>query len=188
MRMGLACNSRGRSSKRVGREESCWRATALKLALVVGIGRISADRAQCARARGAWSSPRGLTNVAASIVSTTCAATVRRDTACMPADMPCHANATATQACAQSPTPRQARCIASQRAKSCAAERVCCLVSKRRLCLNVMPPCKCIVRGLPHICDASASCDAPHTLGAKVRCSGDIVRTLATYCSLIFAA
>ena len=51
VRVGLACNGRGRSAKHVGREGSCWRAAAVKLALVVGIGRISADRAQCARAR-----------------------------------------------------------------------------------------------------------------------------------------
>ena len=44
------------------------------------------------------------------------------------------------------------------------------------------------MRGFPHICDASASRGVPHTLGANVNCSGDIVRTLARYCSLIFAA
>ena len=54
--------------------------------------------------------------------------------------------------------------------------------------MSVVSPCRCIARGFPHICDASASRGAPHTLGAKVRCSGDIVRTLASYCSLIFAA
>ena len=52
----------------------------------------------------------------------------------------------------------------------------------------MVSPCRCIARGFPHICDASASRGAPHTLGSKVRCSGDIVSTLASYCSVIFAA
>ena len=113
---------------------------------------------------------------------------MRRDTACIPADMPCRAHATAMQACAQSSTPRQACCIASQRAKTRTAERARCLVNKRRRGVSVVSPCRCIARGFPHICDASASRGAPHTSGAKVRCSGDIVRTFASYCSLIFAA